>query len=86
MQAAKKLPTHDVFTVSEPEGDEKEPFWTKIGAAWEHKDGLGYNVQLQALPVDGRLVMRFNKPKDEDRQDNKDRPGNRDDYRSRSGR
>jgi hypothetical protein len=33
-------------------------FWTRIGSAWLHKDGKGFNVQLDALPVDGRLVVR----------------------------
>ncbi len=30
----------------------------KIGAAWPHKDGKGYNVTLSALPPDNRLVLR----------------------------
>ena len=32
--------------------------WSKIGAAWAHKDGLGFDVRMDALPVDGRLVLR----------------------------
>jgi hypothetical protein len=37
----------------------KNAFWTKCGAAWGHKDQLGFNVQLDFVPVgDGRLVMR----------------------------
>lgn len=38
--------------------------WTRIGAAWAHKDGNGYDVRLQALPVDGRLTLRFREEAD----------------------
>lgn len=34
-------------------------FWNRIGAAWEHQDGVGYTVQLDLIPVDGgRIVLR----------------------------
>jgi hypothetical protein len=29
----------------------------------EHSDGKGYNVILQALPIDGKLVLRVPKRK-----------------------
>ena len=32
--------------------------WTKIGAAWMHKDKKGLDIVLEALPVDGRLKLR----------------------------
>ncbi len=38
--------------------------WLEIGAAWVHKDGKGFDVALEALPVDGRLVLRLNEPKE----------------------
>jgi len=28
------------------------------GVAFPHKDGLGMNVELRAMPVSGRLVIR----------------------------
>lgn len=52
----KSMPTYSVFVVDEQEG--KEPFWLKVGAAFEHKDGKGLNLVLQALPVSNRLVLR----------------------------
>lgn len=73
MQPEKKQPTHDVFVVT---GEGKEAFWQKVGAAWENKDGLGYNIQLSSLPLDGRLTMRFIKPKEE-----AEKPDPRDDSR-----
>lgn len=34
-------------------------FWTRIGAAWSHKDGEGFNLQLDLVPVSGgRIVLR----------------------------
>ncbi|AWO92415.1 hypothetical protein [Bradyrhizobium diazoefficiens] len=45
---------HGVYVV-EGEG---EAFWTRIGAAWPHKDGKGFNIQLNSLPLNGRLVIR----------------------------
>lgn len=50
-------PTHKVYTVEDREG-EKEPFWTRIGSAFPHKDGNGFNIVLSALPLNGRLVLR----------------------------
>ena len=52
-------PSHKVFVVEDrDEGDEGDPFWTRVGSAWAHKDGKGFNVVLSALPVNGRLVLR----------------------------
>lgn len=44
------------FTVYTVEGD--KAFWTKIGAAWRHRDGDGLNITLTALPLNGRLTIR----------------------------
>jgi hypothetical protein len=46
---------HGVFVV-EGEGDNE--FWTRVGGAWPHKDGKGFNIQLSSLPLNGRLVVR----------------------------
>lgn len=54
-----KQPTHAVYLV---EGEGENAFWTKIGAAWAHDDGKGLNLQLSAIPLSGRLVVRRPKP------------------------
>lgn len=54
----KKMPTHEAFVVV---GKDKDAFWTRIGALWPHEDGKGYNVELVAVPVTGRLVIRERK-------------------------
>lgn len=41
-----------------PIGKGEKSSWSKIAVAWAHKDGLGYNVQMDAVPVDGKLVLR----------------------------
>jgi hypothetical protein len=56
--AAAATPTYlNVFTVEEYEReDKKAKSWTKIGAAFPHKEGLGFSIELRAFPIDGRLV------------------------------
>ena len=34
-------------------------FFTRIGAAWPNKDGKGFNIQLEAVPLDGRVTLRL---------------------------
>lgn len=50
-----KSPTHIAYAVRE--GKDKG-FWTRIGAAWAHKDGKGFNVQLECVPLDGAVQLR----------------------------
>ena len=55
--AESNKPNARVYTVRRSSGKGKD-FWTRIGSAWLHKDGKGFNLQLEALPLDGRLVLR----------------------------
>jgi hypothetical protein len=58
--APAEAPAHtylNVFTVEEYESNGKTgKRWTKIGAAFPHKDGLGFSIELKAFPLGGRLV------------------------------
>ena len=48
----------NVFTVEEYESNGKtQKKWTKIGAAFPHKEGSGFSIELRAFPIDGRLVV-----------------------------
>lgn len=39
--------------------DRENAAWTRIGAAWDHKDGGGYTLALDLIPVaTGRIVLR----------------------------
>jgi hypothetical protein len=31
--------------------------WTRIGAAFPHKEGPGFNIELKTIPLDGRIVL-----------------------------
>jgi hypothetical protein len=53
---AGKSPSHFAYQVREREG--KKAIWTRIGSAWSHGDSKGFNVQLDAVPVDGRITLR----------------------------
>jgi hypothetical protein len=59
--APKNYPSHGIFVV---ENDGPNAYWTRIGCAWAHQDGEGYNVQLSAIPVSGRIVIRARKDKE----------------------
>jgi hypothetical protein len=51
-----KTPSHVVYQVRDRDG--QKGFFTRIGAAWPHKDGKGFNVQIDAVPLDGRITLR----------------------------
>ena len=40
-------------------GDGDAASWTPIGAAWPHKDGKGFSIILDAMPIHGRIAMRL---------------------------
>ena len=39
-------------------GEGKDDYWLNIGLAFPHQDGKGFNVMLQALPLNAKLVLR----------------------------
>ena len=32
--------------------------WTRVGAAWAHEDGKGFNLQIEIVPFDGKITLR----------------------------
>lgn len=56
-------PTLIAYSVKAREG--KSDIWTRIGAAWPHKD-QGLTIQLDALPLGDRIVLREPKEEKED--------------------
>ena len=59
-------PTHELFAVQD--NAEGKAFWTKIGAAWPHKDGKGFDIKSmpfhsQAVSFSGSL-KRFKRNSD----------------------
>ena len=55
-------PTHSAYVVKESSTGGKS-FWNRIGSAWKHKDGDGFNIQLECIPLDGRITLRVNDEK-----------------------
>jgi hypothetical protein len=51
-----KQPTHRAYSVIKREG--QDDFWLNLGLVFAHKDGSGFNIMLQALPLDGKIVCR----------------------------
>jgi hypothetical protein len=61
--AGSKSPSHIAYYVRDREGG--KGFWTRIGSAWAHQDGKGFNVQLDLAPRDGRITLRVASEKKE---------------------
>ena len=51
-----RQPTHRAYSVIRREG--QDDFWLNVGLAFPHKDGKGFNIVLQAFPLDGKIVLR----------------------------
>lgn len=54
-------PSHVAYQVRDGKSDS---FWTRIGVAWPSRDGKGFVLQLNAVPLDGKIVLRVPDPKD----------------------
>ena len=65
-------PTHRVYTVIKRDG--QDDYWLNIGLAFPHKDGKGFNVVLQALPLDGKIVCREITNEEEGEENSQSRP------------
>ena len=52
-------PSHIAYQVNE--GEDGKAYFNRVGSAFEHKDGQGYNVLLDSVPVDGRVTLRTHK-------------------------
>ena len=55
-QPIKRKPTHRLYRVN---GEGEHSNWTPIGAAWLHKDGKGFSISCDVVPLTGRIQMRL---------------------------
>jgi hypothetical protein len=54
-QTGLKSPSHIAYHAREGKG---RTYFTRIGVAFAHKEGNGFNVQLDGLvPLDGRITL-----------------------------
>lgn len=51
-----RQPTHRAYSVIRRES--QDDYWLNIGLVFPHKDNGGFNIMLQALPLDGKIVCR----------------------------
>jgi hypothetical protein len=68
MSEAKNRPNATLYVVRNFEDKEGKDAasWLKVGSAWLHKDGEGFNIVIQeGISVSGRVVVRVNKTKEE---------------------
>lgn len=65
-QTKSKGPSHHAYSVNE--GKDGKGYFNKVGAAFEHKDKQGFDIQLHATPVNGRVTLRSLKAEQEAKQ------------------
>jgi hypothetical protein len=47
------------------DGVEKDEYWPKIGVAFPMKSGMGFSIKLDSLPLNGELVVKPPRPKED---------------------
>ena len=64
-------PAYRAYTVikREPNADgTSNDYWLNLGIVFPHEDGEEFNMLLQALPTDAKLVLRRYKEKPEEQE------------------
>jgi len=57
-------PTHIAYSVRNFDSrGQSQASWTRVGVAFAHKDGKGFDVNLESVPLSGRVVLRLNEPR-----------------------
>jgi len=54
-----------VYTIIEPTKEGAKPYWQRLGVAFKNRDD-SINVILNGLPVNGKLHIREEEPRDRD--------------------
>lgn len=55
-KTSKSKPSHVLYCV---QGKDDKSHWTRVGVAWPHKDGNGFSLTLDCIPLSGRIQMRL---------------------------
>jgi hypothetical protein len=77
-------PTHRAYSVIKREG--QDDYWLNLGLAFPHKDGKGFNIILQAIPFDAKIVIREITNDDKDAEDERTKQAVRQTNDRRRGR
>ncbi|WP_188544146.1 hypothetical protein [Aquisalinus luteolus] len=51
-----KQPDYDAFHVRD--GNNGKSYWNRVGIAYKHKDEKGLTIDLDSVPVDGKITLR----------------------------
>ena len=70
-----KRPSHIAYHVRD--GQDGKSYFNRVGSAFEHKDREGFNVFLDAVPVDGRITLRTPSERVQEIRDGSDRKDQR---------
>jgi hypothetical protein len=57
-----KKPSFVAYSVRD-RGEGKKPRFTEIGVAFPHRDGKGFDILCDAVPLSGRITLRVPEPK-----------------------
>jgi len=55
-----RQPTHRAYSVIKRDG--QDDYWLNVGLVFPHKDGCGFNIMLQAFPLDAKIVQPTKEP------------------------
>ncbi|MXP29704.1 hypothetical protein GRI58_12885 [Porphyrobacter algicida] len=67
MTTATTTPTSaPTFVAYAVRGEGDAAFWHRIGSAWAHQDGHGLSINLAAMPIGGRIVLRTPRKADDE--------------------
>lgn len=58
MNAPEKGRKPDMGAYNVNNANNGKAYWNKVGVAWSHKDGQGFDIDLHSVPVNGRVVLR----------------------------
>lgn len=70
-----RSPSHIAYQVRD--GAKGTSHFNRIGAAFAHADGQGFNLKLDSLPVDGRITLRTTQDRIAAARENKANPASR---------
>ena len=58
---ATRKPSHTAYSIRERDG--KDSKWTEVGVAFPHKDGKGFDILCDVVPLNGRIAVRVQEQK-----------------------
>ena len=60
-------PRYDVLVADayQTSSGEEKVNWIRVGVAFPHGDGEGFQIKLAAVSISGELVMKLHRPKSE---------------------